>query len=281
MRFLYRFVPGLQKAVRAALYLMREFLVLGMAKRRAFLKPVQALAKAHLTKQVRDPKLRAALTPDYTIGCKRILISNDYYPAVAAPNAELVTAGIAEVRPHSIVDREGVERPTDTIVLATGFHVTDLPIAEKICGRGGQTLAQEWAEGMVSNRSAAVAGFPNLFLLVGPNVGVGHTSMVYMIESQVSYVDSALQAMEAEGLDLLETTPQAQQAYRELIAEKSRGTVWLTGGCASWYLDSHGHNTTLWPDFTFRFRRLTRTLDRDNYVGTPADAPERTSEVAA
>jgi cyclohexanone monooxygenase len=281
MRFLYRFVPGLQKAVRAALYLMREFLVLGMAKRRAFLKPVQALAKAHLTKQVRDPKLRAALTPDYTIGCKRILISNDYYPAVAAPNAELVTAGIAEVRPHSIVDRAGVERPTDTIVLATGFHVTDLPIAEKICGRGGQTLAQEWAEGMVSNRSAAVAGFPNLFLLVGPNVGVGHTSMVYMIESQVSYVDSALQAMEAEGLDLLETTPQAQQAYRELIAEKSRGTVWLTGGCASWYLDSHGHNTTLWPDFTFRFRRLTRTLDRENYVGTPADAPERTSEVAA
>jgi cation diffusion facilitator CzcD-associated flavoprotein CzcO len=281
MRFLYRFVPGLQKAVRAALYLMREFLVLGMAKRRAFLKPVQALAKAHLTKQVRDPKLRAALTPDYTIGCKRILISNDYYPAVAAPNAELVTAGIAEVRPRSIVDRDGVERPTDTIVLATGFHVTDLPIAEKICGRGGHTLAQEWADGMVSNRSAAVAGFPNLFLLVGPNVGVGHTSMVYMIESQVSYVDSALRAMEAEGLDLLETTPEAQQAYRDLIAEKSRGTVWLTGGCASWYLDKQGHNTTLWPDFTFRFRKLTRTLDRENYVGTPADAPRCASEVAA
>jgi cation diffusion facilitator CzcD-associated flavoprotein CzcO len=281
MRFLYRFVPGLQKLVRAALYLLREFLVLGMAKQRAFLKPVQRLAQAHLAKQVRDPKLRAALTPDYTIGCKRILISNDYYPAVAAPNAELVTAGIAEVRAHSIVDRDGVERPTDTVVLATGFHVTDLPIAEKICGPGGHTLAQEWADGMVTNRSAAVAGFPNLFLLVGPNVGVGHTSMVYMIESQVSYVDQALQAMETEGLDLLETTPEAQLAYRELIAEKSRGTVWLTGGCASWYLDKQGHNTTLWPDFTFRFRKLTRTLDRENYIGTPADAPRRTSEVAA
>jgi len=281
MRLLYRAVPGLQKAVRSALYLFREFLVIGMAKRRRFLKPVAKLARAHLQRQVRDPKLRAALTPDYTIGCKRILISNDYFPAVAAPNAELVTAGIAEVRAGSIVDREGIERPTDTIVLATGFHVTDLPIAEKICGRGGKSLAEVWSDGMVSNRSSTVAGFPNLFLLVGPNVGVGHTSMVYMIESQVAYVDDALQTMDAEGLAVLETTEQAQQAYRALIAEKSKGTVWVAGGCASWYLDKHGHNTTLWPDFTFRFRKLTRTLDRENYVGIPASSPADTPEVAA
>jgi cyclohexanone monooxygenase len=120
-----------------------------------------------------------------------------------------------------------------------------------------------------------------MFLLVGPNVGVGHTSMVYMIESQVAYVDRALQTMDAEGLEVLETTPEAQDAYRELIAAKSRGTVWLAGGCASWYLDKHGHNTTLWPDFTFRFRKLTRRLDRENYVGLPAAAPTRTPEVAA
>jgi len=279
MRRLYRFVPGLQKGIRGALYLFREFLVIGMAKRRRFLKPVQKLAQAHLHRQVRDPKLRAALTPDYTIGCKRILISNDYFPAVAAPNAELVTAGIAEVRPHSIVTTDGVERPTDTIVLATGFHVTDLPIAEKIRGRGGRSLAEVWADGMVTNRSAAVAGFPNLFLLVGPNVGVGHTSMVYMIESQVAYVDDALRTMEAEGLEVLETTPEAQDVYRQLIAEKSKGTVWLAGGCASWYLDEHGHNTTLWPDFTFRFRKLTKKLDRENYVGMPASTTGE--EVAA
>jgi cation diffusion facilitator CzcD-associated flavoprotein CzcO len=281
MRRLYRFVPGLQRAVRAMLYLFREFLVIGMAKNRRFLKPVGKLARAHLHRQVRDPKLRKALTPDYTIGCKRILISNDYFPAVAAPNAELVTAGIAEVRPHSIVATDGVERPTDTIVLATGFHVTDLPIAEKICGRDGRTLAGVWSEGMVSNRSATVAGFPNLFLLVGPNVGVGHTSMVYMIESQVAYVDDALRTMDAEGLAVLETTTEAQDAYRALIAEKSKGTVWLAGGCASWYLDKHGHNTTLWPDFTFRFRKLTKKLDRENYVGVPAGAPSEHSEVAA
>jgi cation diffusion facilitator CzcD-associated flavoprotein CzcO len=278
MQRLYRWLPGFQKLVRAFLYLFREFLVVGLAKRRRFLKPVGKLAKAHLTRQVRDPRLRAALTPDYTIGCKRILISNDYYPAVSAPNAELVTSGIAEIRPHSIVTRDGLERPTDTLVLATGFHVTDLPIAERIAGRDGRTLAEVWADGMVSNRSTTVAGFPNLFLLVGPNVGVGHTSMVYMIESQVAYVDDALQTMATEGLAVLETTPEAQRAYRELIAAKSKRTVWLAGGCASWYLDSHGHNTTLWPDFTFRFRRMTRRLDRENYVGTPARITE---EVAA
>jgi cation diffusion facilitator CzcD-associated flavoprotein CzcO len=280
MRRLYRFVPGVQKAIRGALYLFREFLVIGLAKQRRFLEPVGKLARAHLHRQVRDPKLRAALTPDYTIGCKRILISNDYFPAVAAPNAELVTAGIAEVRPRSIVTADGVERPTDTIVLATGFHVTDLPIAERIRGRDGRCLAEVWSEGMVSNRSSTVAGFPNMFLLVGPNVGVGHTSMVYMIESQIAYVDHALQTMDAEGLEVLETTPEAQEAYRELVAAKSRGTVWLAGGCASWYLDEHGHNTTLWPDFTFRFRKLTRRLDRENYVGLPAAATQ-TPEVAA
>jgi cation diffusion facilitator CzcD-associated flavoprotein CzcO len=277
MRRLYRFVPGLQNVIRAALYLFREFLVIGMAKNRRFLKPVGKLARAHLHKQVRDPKLRKALTPDYTIGCKRILISNDYFPAVAAPNAELVTAGIREIRAHSIVTEDGLERPTDTIVLATGFHVTDLPIAEKICGRDGRSLADVWSNGMVSNKSAAVAGFPNMFLLVGPNVGVGHTSMVYMIESQVAYVDDALQTMEREGLEVIETTPEAQESWRALIAEKSKGTVWLAGGCASWYLDKHGHNTTLWPDFTFRFRKLTKRLDRENYVGVPASS----SEVAA
>ncbi|MFL6111442.1 MAG: flavin-containing monooxygenase, partial [Catenulispora sp.] len=150
--WLYRHVPVFQKAVRAALYLLRELLVVGMAKRRRLLKPVQKMARGHLHRQVRDPKLRKALTPNYTIGCKRILISNDYYPAVAAPNAELVTSGIAEIRPHSIVTADGIERPTDVLVLATGFHVTDLPIAEKICGRDGRTLAQVWDDGMVTNR---------------------------------------------------------------------------------------------------------------------------------
>ncbi|KQS59765.1 4-hydroxyacetophenone monooxygenase [Geodermatophilus sp. Leaf369] len=276
-RALYRRFPLAQKAVRGLLYAGREFLAVGITKDRRFLAPVQKLARTHLERQVRDPQLRATLTPDYTIGCKRILISNDWYPAVTAPNAEVVNAPIAEIRPHSVVTRDGVERPTDTLVLATGFHVTDLPIAHRITGKDSRTLAEVWTEGMATNRGSTVAGFPNLFLLVGPNVGVGHTSMVYMIESQVAYVGNAVQAMDDEGLATLETTQAAQDDYRALVAERSAGTVWLDGGCGSWYLDEHGHNTTLWPDFTFRFRRLTRTLDRENYVGTTAEAREQVS----
>jgi cation diffusion facilitator CzcD-associated flavoprotein CzcO len=268
-RRLYRRLPVVQRAVRGVLYAGREVLVVGLAKRRRFLRPVARVARAHLERQVRDPRLRAALTPDSTIGCKRILISNDWYPALSAPNAELVTAGIAEVRPHSVVTTDGVERPTDTIVLATGFAVADPPIAHRITGRAGRTLAEVWAEGTVSNRGCTVAGFPNLFLLVGPNVGVGHTSMVYMIESQLAYVLDALRTMADEGLAVLETTPEAQAAYGDLIARRSRGTVWTSGGCRSWYLDRHGRNTALWPDFTFRYRAMTRRLDREGYVGTP------------
>ena len=267
---LFRRLPVLQKAVRGGLYAGRELLVVPMAKRRRLLGALGGIARKHLEEQVRDPRLRRALTPGYAIGCKRILISNDYYPALTAPGTELVTSPIAEVRPRSVVTADGVERPTDTIVLATGFSVTDPPIAHRVRGRDGRTLAEVWADGMVSNRGLTVAGFPNLFLLVGPNVGVGHTSMVYMIESQLAYVLDALRTMRAEDLAALETTPAAMAAHRELVARRSRGTVWLAGGCASWYLDRHGHNTTLWPDFTFRYRRLTRRLDRENYVGTPA-----------
>ena len=177
----------------------------------------------------------------------------------------------AAVPAATVLRRTAAVRTPDGAVLhATVDGSDDAPVTLVLAH--GWTLAQVWEEGMVTNRGATVAGFPNLFLLVGPNVGVGHTSMVYMIESQLNYVLDGLATMAAEGLEVLETTPQAQEAYRQLIAERSRGTVWLAGGCGSWYLDRHGHNTTLWPDFTFRFRALTRRLDRENYVGTPAGA---------
>ena len=175
-----------------------------MAKQRAFLKPVGKLAKAHLHRQVRDPELRRALMPDYTIGCKRILISNDYYPAVAAPNAELVTAGIAEIRPTSIVTPTASSAPP-TRSCWHRLPRTDLPIAEKICGRDGRSLA-EWSDGMVTNRSAAVAGFPNLFLLVGPNVGRRpHLDGLHdRVAGRLRRRRAA--TMAAEGLEALETT---------------------------------------------------------------------------
>ncbi|MEA2307375.1 MAG: hypothetical protein QOH43_4655 [Solirubrobacteraceae bacterium] len=270
---LFRRVPALHRLARGAIYWAREAYVLGFTGHRALMKAPAAVAQRHLTKQVPDPELRRKLTPDYTIGCKRILISNDFYPALAAPNADLVTEAITEIRERSIVTADGVEHPTDTIVFATGFQVTPPPIAEAIHGRDGISLAQDWeANGMRGYRGTTFAGFPNLFMLVGPNTGLGHTSMVHMIESQVQYVLDALATMERDGLAAVEPTPAVQDAFNAGLQRRLAGTVWQTGGCASWYLDQHGNNTTLWPDFTFRFRRLTERFDGDAYVREPLPA---------
>jgi len=224
------------------------------------------IARAHLRRSVTDLELRARLTPTYRIGCKRILISNDFYPALAEPNTDLVTSPITEVRPHAIVTADGAEHPVDAIVLATGFQVTPPPIAEAIHGRDGASLAAVWqAHGMKGHRGTTFTGFPNLFMLVGPNTGLGHTSMIYMIESQVEYVLDSLRAMRLRRWATVEPRPEAQERFNRRLADQLAHTVWQTGGCSSWYLDQHGNNTTLWPDFTFRFRRLTARFDADQY----------------
>jgi cation diffusion facilitator CzcD-associated flavoprotein CzcO len=273
-RRLFARVPALQRLGRAAIYWARESHVVAFTRRPAVLRLLERVALRHLARQVPDPALRAKLTPGYRIGCKRILISNDFYPALGQENAEVVTSGIAEVRERSIVTRDGVERPTDTIVFATGFQVTPPPIAEAVQDADGRALADHWAEkGMQGHRGTTVAGFPNLFFLVGPNTGLGHSSMVYMIEAQVDYVLGALRAMREEGLAAIAPRPEAQAAFNAGLQRRMRGTIWQTGGCASWYLDQHGNNVTLWPDFTFRFRRLLERFDRHNYEVVPARVP--------
>ncbi len=270
-RLVYRRFPAVERVARAAIYWGRETYVLGFTRRQGLMALPDRLARMHLRRGVPDPELRAKLTPEYRIGCKRILISNDFYPALSAPNTDVVTSPIAEIRERAIVTADGVEHPTDTIVFATGFQVTPPPIAEALHGRDGRSLGAVWREhGMQGHRGTTFAGFPNLFVLVGPNTGLGHTSMVYMIESQVQYVLDTLQTMRREGLATVEPRPESQAAFNARMAQDMRGTVWETGGCASWYLDEHGRNTTLWPDFTFRFRRLTRRFDRDGYISTSA-----------
>lgn len=273
-RWAFRHLPGLQKASRTAIYWGRESFVLGFAMERRLLGILERVARRHLRRQVRDPDLRARLTPDYTIGCKRILISNDFYPALTRPNAELVTDGIAEVRPHSIVSTDGTERDVDAIIFGTGFHTTDLPIAGRIRGRLGHSLAETWSDGMQAYRGTTAHGFPNLFFVIGPNTGLGHTSMVFMIESQVSYILDALRTMDDRGLASVDVSAPVQDAYNAGLQEKMAGTVWTEGGCASWYLDARGRNSTLWPRFTFGFRALTRSFDVDNYrTERPSDVP--------
>jgi cation diffusion facilitator CzcD-associated flavoprotein CzcO len=214
--------------------------------------------------------LRARLTPRYAIGCKRILVSNDYLPALTRPNVELVTEGIAEVREHSIVGVDGVERPVDTIIFGTGFRVTDPPLAAHVRGRGGMTLDETWAGSPRAHVGTTVAGFPNLFILMGPNTGLGHTSVLLMLEAQIEHLLSALGYMRERGVTALEPRPEAQAAYVEEVRKRMSGTVWTEGGCASWYLDRTGRNSTLWPDFTWRFRRRVARLRPGEYLASGA-----------
>jgi len=266
---LFTLLPMAQRLARARIYLRNELTALFMVYKPDMMKKAEALSLHHLEKQIADPVLRAKLTPTYTMGCKRILLSDDFYPALAQDNVEVVTDRIAEVRPHSIVTADGVERPVDTIIVATGFHVTDMPAAGYVRGRGGRTLADVWRDSPQAYLGATVAGFPNLFLMIGPNTGLGHTSMVYMIESQLAYVLDCLKMMERRGVKAVEVRPQVQQAYNDAIQRRLQGTVWLSG-CKSWYLDAQGRNTTLWPGFTFEYRWRTRRFDAASYELTPA-----------
>jgi cation diffusion facilitator CzcD-associated flavoprotein CzcO len=264
----YRLFPPLQLAMRAAIYWLRELFVLG------FMHPREGgmsekLARKHLERQVSDPELRRKLTPSYRMGCKRILISDDYYPSLGQPNVELVTDGMREIRPRSIVTADGTEREVDTIIFGTGFHVTDMPVAEWVRGRDGRTMAELWQGSPRAYLGTTVAGFPNLFFLVGPNTGLGHNSIVFMIESQLNLLAECLEHMERSGAHVLEVRQEVQEAFNERIQGQLQGTVWNTGGCASWYLDRNGRNTTIWPGFTWPYRRQTRHFDPTDYTLRP------------
>jgi cation diffusion facilitator CzcD-associated flavoprotein CzcO len=259
-------VPGVQRLYRTAIYWGREMYVPAFTKVPSLAWPAKQLALANIRRGISDPELRRKVTPDYQIGCKRILISNAWYPALARDNVDLVTDGIQELTPTGIVTTDGTEREVDAIIVATGFHTTDLPIAEHIRGRRGVKLADHFAEhGMQAYKGTTVNGFPNLFFVVGPNTGLGHSSMVFMIESQTAYVADAVVAMEARGAASVEPRAERQRAFVDDLQRRMQRTVWSAGGCASWYLDSHGRNVTLWPRATFTFRRLLRSFDAEAY----------------
>lgn len=270
-RGLFKLLPAAQQAVRSAVYWGRELTVLPFMRPRLLGRIPEQMARAHLKRSVADPELRARLTPDYAIGCKRILLSNEWYPALQQPNVEVVSDGIAEIADNGVITRDGRLHEADTIIFGTGFHVTDMPFVERLRGRGGKLLGELWREqGMAALRGTTIAGFPNLFLLVGPNTGLGHNSIVFMIESQLTYALDALARTEQAGAAVFEPDAAAQRRWNERLQAKMRGTVWTAGGCASWYLDAHGRNTTLWPGSSWRFRSATRRFDPAEYALTAA-----------
>jgi cation diffusion facilitator CzcD-associated flavoprotein CzcO len=267
-RALYRSLPAAQKAMRAGIYWGRESFVLGFMG--GAMPLAERIARRHLRTQVPDPELRAKLKPLYRMGCKRILISNEYYPALTRPNVEVVSQGIRAVTPHGVVSEDGVEHQVDVIVFGTGFKVTDMPIADRVHGREGLRLADAWEGSPEAYLGTTVAGFPNLFLMTGPNTGLGHTSMVLMVESQTNYILDALRLMRRGGLGAVEPRRDAQERFNDEVQRRLAKTVWNTGGCKSWYLDSKGRNTTLWPGTTWSFRRRTRRFQPGEHLLRPA-----------
>ena len=226
-----------------------------------------------MEKQVADPALRARLTPDYTIGCKRILLSSTYYPALQRPNVDLIAGGITgdiaggitEITETGVVTADGTAHQADVVTYGTGFKVAESVTSLNVAGRDGRKLTPENLE---AYRGVTVAGFPNFFMLLGPNTGLGHTSVVFMIESQVQHVLSCLRILAREKADTIEVSESALRHYNDALQQRLRRAVWSEGGCDSWYLDDDGINRALWPGFSFEYWVRTRRARRADYAVT-------------
>jgi cation diffusion facilitator CzcD-associated flavoprotein CzcO len=269
---LYKKVPALQKLARNAIYLRRELLVAGF-RNPNLMKVVERLARRYLAASVLDPELRAKLTPSFRIGCKRILITADYLPALTRPNVEVVTTGIQELREHSIVTTDGVEHEVDAIIFGTGFHVLDLPFANHVRGRAGISLNEHWQGSPSAYLGTTINGFPNQFFLMGPGTGLGHTSVIVMLEAQLQILLGALEHMRRQKLAVIEPQKQVQHDYFAWLQRESQGTVWTAGGCDSWYLDPNGKLTSLWPHTTLSFRGKARFRPEEYALSQPSLQP--------
>jgi cation diffusion facilitator CzcD-associated flavoprotein CzcO len=270
-RALFKRVPVTQKLTRAAIYWFLEWRALAFTVNPALLKRAEPLAIRYLEKRVKDPVLREKLRPKYTLGCKRVLMSNDYFETLQKKNVSVVTDSIREIRPDGIVTSDGEVHEVDAIVYATGFHASEAVAPFEVRGTGGRELNELWKDGAEAYLGTSVAGFPNWFLLVGPNTGLGHNSMVFMIESQVTYVLDAIKKMRAKRWKTVDVLPRTQAAFNAKIQERLGTTIWQTGGCTSWYQTRDGKNTTLWPGFTVEFRLRTRRFHEHVYACVEED----------
>ncbi len=264
MRAMYRRFPVTQRLARALIAAQRALLLVFFVSLRA--QPLlRRIALQHLKRSVPDASLRAKLTPPYAVGCKRILASDDFLPAMGKQNVTLVTDAVVRVTERGVVDATGTLHELDVIICGTGFAVTDQPLARVLRGSDGRSLAQTWANAMHAHVGTTVHGFPNLFLVLGPNTGLGHSSVVAMMEVQFDHIVQALEHMRAHNIASLQPRLAAQHAFASEVDRKMRGTVWTAGGCASWYLDATGRNSTLWPRSISAFRRRAARFVVDDY----------------
>lgn len=266
-RGMFRKFPHTAQAIRDELFWGNEARFPQRRGVPAFIDQITEVADNHRKTQVTDPVLYKKLTPNYAIGCKRILISNDYYPALGRPNVTLETDGISHIDGNAVITRAGERHELDVLILSTGFEASDLPISHRIYGKSGALLADHWSNGGQAYACTTVSGFPNLFVMLGPNTGLGAGSIIYMAETQISYIAGALKYMRENSVSSLEVTAEAEEEYVKTIDERAQGTVWLSGGCQSWYVDPrNGRLTTLWPDFMSQFRKENGTFRDAGYV---------------
>ena len=262
-----RRAPGLQRVDRLLKYVQHEARALAFVHAPWLMPLFRREFVNHLNRHMPDVQKRAQLLPDYLMGCKRILISNDYYPALAQANVNIVSSAIAEVNERGVVDREGREHPCDVLIYGTGFAATDFLAPMQITGRGGLDLNEAWKEGAEAYKGISVSGFPNLFILYGPNTNLGHNSIIYMLESQFRYVIGCLEALDQQGLRYIDVKAGVQHHYNRQIQARAQRTVWEQG-CSSWYKTASGKNTNNWPGFTFTYRYLTRKPELTDYECT-------------
>ena len=261
---LFAALPIVQYLNRARKYVGHESRVVAFSYVKAAMGPTKTVFEKHLAAHVSDPVLRAKVTPDYPMGCKRIMLSNDYYASLARPNVDVVTEPIARIEPAGVVTADGRLRDAEVIIYGTGFTATDFLTPMRVTGRDGRDLHEEWRHGAEAYLGITVSGFPNFFMVYGPNTNLGHNSIVYMIEAQVAYVMNALALLEHGVVRCLDVRPAVQTAFNERLQRKIRATVW-SDGCTSWYLTASGKNTVNWPDFTFAYKRRTRRVDLRHY----------------
>jgi cation diffusion facilitator CzcD-associated flavoprotein CzcO len=264
-RRLMRWFPPLRLAIRGLTYMLIEGLGLVIFVTQRFARPFHAIGRWQLRRQVPDPELRRKLTPDYTIGCKRAVLSDDYLPALTQPNVDVITDSVAEVTERAVVTADGNEHEVDTIIFGTGFDVPSR-VTDRFVGRDGRSIADLYDERPQSYMGTSVAGFPNLFMFLGPFGAAGNQSALYMLESQIAYIVDAIRTMRARGARTVEVRPDVQDAFVTDVEERSADTVWLRGGCRSYYQTPDGRNAGLWPSWSFAFRRRTRRFDADSYV---------------
>jgi cation diffusion facilitator CzcD-associated flavoprotein CzcO len=259
-RRLFAALPPLQRLYRWYIYWLFELRCLAFTRRPRLMRALARLGRSHIRRQIANPELRRAVTPDYLPGCKRILLADDYYPALSRTNVELVTSTITRATEGGLVTQDGKEHALDTIIYGTGFHVADYLTPLQVTGRGGLELNEVWQRGMTAYLGSLVTGFPNLFLMLGPNTGLGHSSMVFMIECQVELVLRCMRAIRRRGARSAQVRASTQRDFNEQLQPRLRRSIWASG-CKSWYLSSEGSNVTLWPGFTFEFWLRARLLD--------------------